>query len=155
MTPQFTYATYIRATPEKVWEALTKPELIKTYWFGRKKISDFQRGSTLISNSPEGELEWQGEILVSEPPRRLVYTFQPVDNDEPPSRVTFEIEMLGDEAMPQGYAVRVTITHDEFPTGSTVLPRIARGWPAIMSGLKSLLETGTSLGLWWKDQSTQ
>ncbi len=151
MTPHFTYVTYLHATPEQVWEALTKPTLIESYWFGRKFISDFARGSVLQSNSPEGELEWQGEILISDAPQQLAYTFQPVDNDEPPSRVTFLIESPNAEAGPQGDALRLTLTHDEFPTGSTVLPGIAQGWPAILSGLKTLVETGRPLGLRWQE----
>jgi uncharacterized protein YndB with AHSA1/START domain len=133
--PQFVYVTYIATTAEKLWSALTTTDLITKYWGGRHNTSDWQAGSAIESRSPEGELEWHGRVLESQPPRRLVYTFDVVGNDEPASRVTFQIK-------PQGDSVRLEVTHGGFPPGSTVLPNITEGWPAILSGLKTLLETG-------------
>ena len=149
--PKFVYVTYINTTPEKLWEALTTARFIEQYWFGRGNESEWKKGSAIESRSPEGELEWRGKVLQSEPPRLLSYTFDVVGESEPPSRVTFEIEPLGPNTKPQGHAVRLTVTHEDFPHDSKVYPGICEGWPAILSSLKSLLETGRSPELTWKE----
>lgn len=149
--PRFVYAIHINTTPEKLWEAITTAEFIKKFWFGRHHTSDWRQGSAIESRSPEGELEWRGQVLRSEPPRFLSYTFDVVGEHEPPSRVTFEIEPLGANTKPQGRVVRLTVTHEEFPPDSKVYPGIWEGWSAILSSLKSLLETGRSLELTWKE----
>jgi uncharacterized protein YndB with AHSA1/START domain len=141
------YVTLVSASPEKMWEALTDPAFIAQYWYGRKNESTWQPGATITSSSPEGELEWTGQILESDPPRRLSYTFQPVDQKESPSRVTFEIEQIGGEVGLQGNAIRLTTVHDSFAPDSEVLRRVSKGWPGILSGLKTLLETGRPLGV--------
>lgn len=149
--PTFVYVTHIGTTPRKLWEALTSPEFIRQYWFGRRHDSTWKRGAAVESRSPEGELEWTGKVVESKPPRRLVYSFSVVGEKEPPSRVTLEIEPLGKAAGPQGKAVKLTVTHDKFPPGSKVFPGVQLGWPAILSQLKTLLETGRSLELTWKE----
>ena len=149
--PQFVYVTHIQTTPEALWEALTTAGFIEQYWFGRKQESQWKTGSIVESRSPQGELEWRGQILRNEPPRLLSYTFEVIGEDEPPSRVTFEIEPLGPNTKPQGRAVRLTITHDQFPSDSKIYPGIEEGWSAIVSSLKTLLETGRSLDLTWKE----
>lgn len=148
--PRFIYVTYIDTTPEKLWRALTDPALIRPYWLDRRDRSAWKKGAPLESHSPDGELEWAGRVVEARAPWRLVYTFQPVDAGESASRVTFEVERLRAKGGPQGRALRLTVTHDRFPRGSKVHPGVTRGWPAILSGLKSLLETGDSLGLSWK-----
>ena len=145
----FLYVTFISTTPEKLWEALTNPDFIARYWFGRRNESTWQVGAPIESRSPEGELEWRGQILESEPPRLLSYTFESVSNHEPPSRVIFAIEQLGTGTSPQGSGVRLTVSHDLFEPESEVLEGVSRGWPGILSSLKSLLETGQALELSW------
>jgi uncharacterized protein YndB with AHSA1/START domain len=147
---RFVYVTYINTTPKKLWEALINPELIEQYWMGRHNTSKWKRGAAIESRSPDGELEWRGEIVESKPPRRLVYSFGGADSKEEASRVTFEIDSLDRKKGPQGEALRLTVTHDKFPPRSKSYAGVSEGWPAILSGLKSLLETGRSLGISWK-----
>jgi len=141
---------YIHTTPRDLWRALTDTGFIRQYWLGRENISAWKKGSALESRSPDGELEWQGKIVATQPLRRLVYTFQGTESHEPPSRVTFEIETLDKKRGPQGEAVRLTVTHDRFPPRSKIFPGICEGWPVILSGLKTLLESGRGLGMTWK-----
>jgi uncharacterized protein YndB with AHSA1/START domain len=144
---KFVYVTHIRTTPATLWRALIDPRFIEQYWMGRHNTSGWRKGSPLESRAPDGELEWKGKIVEIKKPRRLVYTFQPVDAGEPPSRVTFEIKTPGRGTDPRGETLQLTVTHEEFPAGSIVFPGISQGWPAILSSLKTLLETGRSLGL--------
>lgn len=146
-TPEFLYVTYIQTTPRKLWKALVDPELIRQYWMGRHNTSGWKKGDVLESRSPEGELEWQGKILESDPPRRLVYTFQGEESKEPYTTVTFDIEPVTGSSPFRGRGVKLTVTHGGFKPGSKMLGGISQGWPAILSGLKSLLETGKALGL--------
>jgi uncharacterized protein YndB with AHSA1/START domain len=152
-TPQFVYVTVIGTTPEKLWAALTTPEFTNQYWFGMRLESDWQVGSSLVIRR-NGEVTDEGTVLRSEPSRLLSYSFHPIKDEEvrnePHSRVTFEIEPFGPEAGLQGDAVRLTVTHGDFPEDSKVYPRIREGWPAILSNLKTLLETGRPLELAWK-----
>ena len=156
--PELVYVTYIKTTPEKLWEALTNPDFIQQYWYGRRNETDLRVGGGIRSLSPEGELEWDGEVLECEPPRLLRYTFRKIrvcprtatdmtDEAEPPSRVTFEIATLGESTGPDGDPVRLTITHDEFPADSEVMKEVSNGWPGILAGIKTLLETGQPLGI--------
>jgi uncharacterized protein YndB with AHSA1/START domain len=139
--PEFVHVTYIRTTPEKLWEALTTSEFSKRYWWDTSVVSDWKVGSpfSLVLN---GQTTDVGEILAADPPRLLSYTFRHVLNErarqERPSRVTFVIE-------PHGKLVKLTLTHEDFAEDSVVVDGISRGWPAILSSLKSLLETGTPL----------
>jgi uncharacterized protein YndB with AHSA1/START domain len=147
--PEFVYVTYIATTPEKLWEALTGSEFIRQYWFGREVESDWRVGSPVVYRYDEGrKLDFTGEVLRSEPPSLLSFTFDPHTGDGPrqerPSRVTYEIE-------PMGSAVKLRVTHDDLEPGSKVLAGVSNGWPAILSGLKSLLETGTAIVFKEKD----
>ncbi len=141
--PEFVYVTYIETTPEKLWQALTSSEFSKRYWFNTELQSDFKVGSpfALVTNGTPTD---DGEILEADPPRRLSYTFRHVLNDdmrnERPTKVVFNIE-------PHGKLVKLTLTHEGFAEGSTLLDGISKGWPAILSSLKSLLETGTALAI--------
>jgi uncharacterized protein YndB with AHSA1/START domain len=141
--PEFVYVSYIETTPERLWEALTSSEFSKRYWFGTELKSDWKIGSpfALVTN---GTITDDGEILEADPPRRLSYSFRHVLNDEmrnePPTRVVFSIEQHGKFA-------KLTLTHEGFTEGSKLLDGISKGWPAIMSSLKSLLETGTALAI--------
>lgn len=144
--PEFLYVTYINTTPRKLWKALVDPKLIREYWMGRHNTSSWKKGAVLESRSPDGELEWQGKILESEPPHRLVYSFQGEESKEAYTRVTFLIESVNAASPFRGKGVKLTVTHTEFEQGSKLLQGISTGWPAILSSLKSLLETGESLG---------
>jgi uncharacterized protein YndB with AHSA1/START domain len=139
--PEFIYVTYIETTPEQLWEALTSSEFSRRYWFNTELRSDWKVGSpfALVMNGTTTDV---GEILEADPPRRLSYTFRHVLDDETgkerPSKVVFNLEK-------HGKLVKLTLTHEGFAEGSKMLDGISRGWPAILSGLKSMLETGTAL----------
>jgi uncharacterized protein YndB with AHSA1/START domain len=141
--PEFVYVTYIETTPEKLWEALTSSEFSKRYWFGTELRADWKVGSpfALVMNGTATDV---GEILEVDPPRRLSYTFKHVLDDEMrnerPSKVVFVLE-------PHGELVKLTLTHEGFAEGSKLLDGISKGWPAILSSLKSLLERGTALAV--------
>ena len=136
--PEFVYVTYIETTPGKLWEALTSSEFSKRYWFGTEVKSDWKVGSPFALVT-DGKTSDTGEILVADPPRRLSYTFKhelfEEMRDEPATKVVFTIE-------PFGEIVKLTVTHEGFVEGSKLLGAISNGWPAILSALKSLLETG-------------
>jgi uncharacterized protein YndB with AHSA1/START domain/DNA-binding transcriptional ArsR family regulator len=134
------FEIYIRATPERVWEAITDPQLRERYTFGAGAISEWSPGSRYELRHPRGGCLAEGENLEVDPPRRLVQTFTALWSDEVKSegqsRVTWEIEAVGDSC-------RLTVTHDQLREG--VNSEIYGGWPQILSGLKTLLETGESL----------
>jgi len=141
--PEFVYVTYIETTPEKLWEALTSSEFSKRYWFNTELKSDWKVGSpfALVMNGTTTDV---GEILQADRPRRLSYTFHHVLSEaarkERPTKVTFNLE-------PHGKLVKLTLTHEDFEEGSVILDGISKGWPAILSSLKSLLESGTTLAI--------
>ena len=141
--PEFVYVSYIETTPEKLWEALTSSEFTRRYWWNTSVVSDWKVGSP-FSLVMDGTTTDVGEVLECDPPRRLSYTFQHILNEaakkERPSRVTFVLE-------PAGKLTKLTLTHEDFAEGSVVVDGISKGWPAIMSSLKSLLETGTALAI--------
>ena len=136
--PEFVYTTYIETTPEKLWEALTSSEFSKRYWFGTEVRSDWKVGSPFALVT-DGKTSDTGEILEADPPRRLSYSFKhqlfEEMRNEPATKVVFTIE-------PHGKIVKLTVTHEGFIEGSKLLGAVSKGWPAILSGLKSLLETG-------------
>ena len=140
--PAHVYTIYVAATPERVWQALTDPEFTQEYWGGLRIQSDWRAGSPVNHRGKDGRIAWQGEVLAAEPPRLLSYSFhmQISDNhrSDKPSRVTFQIEPLGD-------VVKLTLTHDDFEPSSVTFETTLYGWPAIMSSLKSLIETGKPL----------
>jgi uncharacterized protein YndB with AHSA1/START domain len=141
--PEFVYVTYIETTPEKLWEALTSSEFSKRYWFNTELKTDWKVGSP-FALVMDGTTTDVGEVLEFDRPRRLSYTFQHVTTEEsrkePPSKVVFNIER-------HGKLVKLTLTHEGFAEGSNLLDGISKGWPAILSGLKSLLESGTALAI--------
>jgi uncharacterized protein YndB with AHSA1/START domain len=160
----FVYTIYIQAGPERIWQGLTDPALMVRYWRHQKAgpktfRSDWKKGSTYVMTHDEVGLVVSGDeqvILESDCPRRLAYTWHTITPEwadavgmdeataaawraEPRSKVAFDIEDVG-----HGTA-KLTVTHDGFEPGSTVLPAISEGWPAVLSSLKTLLETGSSL----------
>lgn len=142
--PQFVYTTYIRTTPELLWRALTEPAFTRRYWFGHTFESDWRRGSAIVVTRHDGSVADDPEqvVLESDPFRRLAYTwFNTVEPSregaaEPRSKVAFDLEDLG------GGLVKLTVVHDGFEPGSTVLQGVTRGWPRVLADLKTLLETG-------------
>jgi uncharacterized protein YndB with AHSA1/START domain len=137
--PKFVYVTYIATTPEKLWEALTSGDFTEKYWFGSRIDSDWKVGSPFKIHTGVADKDWQGQVLECDSPRLLSYKFRVLGSSEHFSRVVFQLE-------PHGPVVKLTLTHDEldekddkFYTG------ISRGWPAVLSNLKSLLEGGQPL----------
>jgi uncharacterized protein YndB with AHSA1/START domain/DNA-binding transcriptional ArsR family regulator len=136
------FEIYIKTTPERLWEAITDDELRRRYNFGVGVTSDWTPGSPYEAKHPgvPGGLIASGENLEVDPPRRLVQSFDAQWGDdvrsEGTSRVTWEIEPIGDSC-------RLTVTHDQLRDGAN--GELYGGWPMILSGLKTLLETGESL----------
>jgi uncharacterized protein YndB with AHSA1/START domain len=139
--PKHVYQVWIRTTPERLWQALVDPELTQQYFFGSRVESDFQPGSP-IAHTFDGVHALDGKIIDSDPPRKLVTTFEMTHHEtgknDKPSRVTWLIE-------PDGEMCRLTLTHDEFEGETDTYRGVVSGWAYILSGLKTVLETGTSL----------
>jgi uncharacterized protein YndB with AHSA1/START domain len=135
------FEIYIRTTPERLWEAITDPEIRAKYNFGVGVRSDWAVGSRLEMGSPKADaLIGEGEVLEVDPPRRLVHTMVALWSDEVKhegaSRVTWEIEPVADSC-------RLVVTHDELREGAN--DQLYGGWPMILSGLKTWLESGELL----------
>jgi uncharacterized protein YndB with AHSA1/START domain len=135
------FEIYIRTTPERLWEAITDSEIRSKYSFGVKVVSDWTVGSKYEQTSANAEAPLgEGEILEVDPPHKLVQTMRALWSDEVKSagftRITWEIEPVGDSC-------RLLVTHDELPEGANA--ELYGGWPMILSGLKTWLETGELL----------
>lgn len=135
------FEIYIRTTPERLWEAITDSEIRSKYSFGSRVSSDWTPGSRLEMSHPNADgLLGDGEILAADPPCRLVHSMRALWSDEVTnegtSRVTWEIEPVGDSC-------RLRVTHDELREGAN--EELYGGWPMILSGLKTWLETGQIL----------
>lgn len=152
---EFVYTTYIRTTPEALWQALTEPAFTSRYW-GAELTSDWQVGSTVSWTYAEATMADPAQrVLVADRPYRLSYTWHAITDSfaqmidaepavvaalraEPLSHVLFEIEEAGER-------VKLTVTHGGFEPDSQILPGISNGWPEILASLKTLLETGEPL----------
>lgn len=150
-TTRFVYVTYILSTPEKVFEAITKPEIARRYW-GHENVSDWKPGSRWqhCRDDEERTVDVVGEVVEVAAPNRLVITWAGASQASDPeqySRVTFEI---GQEADGR---VRLTVSHDELEAGSGMAAGISKGWPLVLSSLKSYLETGQGFDLSSKQKS--
>jgi uncharacterized protein YndB with AHSA1/START domain len=143
--PAIVYTIYIASTPEKVWEALTTAEFSRKYFSGLAVEVDLRVGGAYIVRTPEGVLHISGDVIECDPPKKLTVTFNvnwpALVERLGPTLVTYEIEQAGD-------AVRLTMTeaHDR-PIDDDILSGGRQGWPAILSSLKSLLETGDALDI--------
>jgi len=153
--PQFVYTTYIKTTPERLWQALTEPAFTQRYW-GLSFDTNWTEGSPMIwDNNGIIIADPEQIVLESDPYRRLAYTwhtFTPELIDrlqlvgetgaalarERRSRATFDLEPAGD-------LVKLTVVHDNFDPGSTAATMVSHGWPVVLSSLKTLLETGEPL----------
>jgi uncharacterized protein YndB with AHSA1/START domain/DNA-binding transcriptional ArsR family regulator len=139
------YEIYIKTTPERLWQAITDPELRRKYTFGVGVFSDWTPGSAYVARATEITVApnmpiCEGENLEVDPPRRLVQSFRALWSEdvkrEGTSRVTWEIEPIGDSC-------RLTVVHDRLRDGAN--SELYGGWPMVLSGLKTLLETGELL----------
>lgn len=139
--PQFVYVTYIRTTPEKLWQALTDPEFTQKYFCSTRHESEWKKGASWKMIAADGAVSDSGEVLEIEPQRRLVLKwrneFRPELRDEGYSRMTYELEQQGD-------MVKLTVMHQCDKAGK-FLAAVSNGWPMILASLKSMLETGEPL----------
>jgi uncharacterized protein YndB with AHSA1/START domain/DNA-binding transcriptional ArsR family regulator len=154
--PSFVYTTYIRTTPERLWEALTDPAFTRRYWWDTTFQTDWKAGSTMRWDTRGVTvIDPEQVVLEAEPPRRLSYTWHTVTPElagvlelteearerlatERRSKVTFEIEPLGE-------LVKLTVVHDGFEAGSLMASLVSQGWPRVLSDVKTLLETGETM----------
>lgn len=153
--PSFVYTTYVRTTPERLWQALTDPAFTQRYW-GATFQTDWKAGSTMTWDQLGVTIsDPEQVVLESEPYRRLAYTWHTFSPElaeslelteearerivaEQRSKVTFDIEPLGE-------LVKLTVVHDGFEADSLVASMVSLGWPSVLSNLKTLLETGETL----------
>lgn len=147
----FVYVTYIRSTPDKVFEAIIKPEVARRYW-GHENVSDWIPGSNWqhVRNDEQRTVDLVGKVIEVVPPKRLVISWANESQSSAPaaySRVTFEVVPF------ENGLVRLTVTHDELEAGSGMDKGIRQGWPFVLSSLKSLLETGQGLDIFARPQS--
>jgi len=138
--PKFVYVIYIGSTPEKIFNALIDPDITRQYWGNHHNASDWKPGSRWEHRDFDKPdlVDIVGKVIEADPPRRLVVTWVPPADEGNPvktSRVTFNIEPFMD-------VVRLTVTHDELEPDSEMFHSVSFGWPAVISGLKTLLETG-------------
>lgn len=146
------FEIYIRTTPERLWDAITDPDMRRKYNFGVVVESELRPGGK-YRGMGRGNPIFEGEILELEPRQRLVQSYNALWSDEVraagTSRVTWEIEKIEDSC-------KLTVTHDDLPADAN--PQLYGGWPMILSGLKTLLETGETLttpgSLMWLDKET-
>ncbi len=140
--PSRVYELFIRTTPERLWQAITDGDLTRQYFFGSRAESTWQSGSTYQFRSPQGDINLEGEVLESDPPRRLVTTFKPAwgshSSNTTPSTVTWEIT-------PMGESCKLSLLHEGFDPETFEASGLHQGWVQVLSGLKTLLETGQPL----------
>jgi uncharacterized protein YndB with AHSA1/START domain len=148
----FVYVTYIRTTPQKLWDGLTKAEFTRQFWVATWQDCEWKVGSPWRMMAPDGRVADAGEVLEIDPPRRLVLSwrneFKPELREEGFSRMTYLLE-------PQGDMVKLTVTHEIDRPKAKFIEAVSGGWPLILASLKSLLETGRSLEAtrqWPKDK---
>jgi uncharacterized protein YndB with AHSA1/START domain len=140
MSSVFHYVTYIRTTPKKVWDALLKPEFTKRYFFGITLDTDWQVGSPWRMVHRDGSVTDAGEVLEVEPPKRLVLNWRHEDSGRKQdyTRCTFEISKVGG-------LTKLEVRHESTRKVSQTIEAVSRGWPMILSNLKTMLETGKVL----------
>jgi uncharacterized protein YndB with AHSA1/START domain len=143
--PAIVYTIYIAATPEQVWRALTSAEFSKKYFSGFAIEADLRVGGAFIARAPDGSVHISGEVIECDPPKKLTVTWNvncpALVEKLGPTLVTYEIE-------PSGEAVKLTMlqSHDR-PISDDILSGGRQGWPAILSNLKSVLETGKAMAI--------
>lgn len=144
MKPQQVYVTYIQTDIDSLWAALTEPSETVKYFFGTKIASGMKKGNNITFDMEDGSAAIQGEILENTPKSKFAYTFKGDKTSdgsvEPYSRVTYELEETEN-------AVKFTLIHDEFETENQTFASVGGGWPIVLSGLKTYLETGKSINI--------
>jgi uncharacterized protein YndB with AHSA1/START domain len=139
---EFVYVTYIRTTPEKLWQALIDPKFTRRFWAGTVQECEWKPGATWKLMAPDGRVADSGGVVEIDPPRKLVLTWQnhlfPEMTAEGFSRMTYELEAKGE-------TVKLTLTHTIEKCESKLIKSVSNGWPHILASLKSLLETGEPL----------
>lgn len=142
MSSKYVYVTFIRTSPQKLWDALTKPDFIKQYWFNMTQESEWKVGASWKMLFEDGRAADAGEVLEIDPPRRLVLKwrneFMPELKAEGFSRCVYDLEQDGD-------IMKLTVTHSIDKDGAKLIEAVSGGWPRILSSLKSLLEAGAPL----------
>jgi uncharacterized protein YndB with AHSA1/START domain/DNA-binding transcriptional ArsR family regulator len=134
--PDFVFATYIRTTPARLWDALTNPDMTEKYYYASRVSADLRVGGRFSYTGPDGQTNLDGEVLEIIPEKKLVTTFKAMwVPDAPATRIMFEIE-------PMGEACKLTMTHFD---AAKAKAGVEDGWPLIIAGLKTLLETGQPL----------
>jgi uncharacterized protein YndB with AHSA1/START domain len=146
----FVYVTYIRSTPQKVFDAITRPEIARRYW-GHENVSDWTPGADWrhVRDNDERTVQVVGKVVEVSPPARLVITWASPSQAADPaaySRVAFDVAAYDD-------MVKLTVTHDELEAGSGMDKGIRQGWPIVLSSLKSLLETGQGIDVFAKPKA--
>ena len=147
--PSFVYVTYIRTSADRVWHALTDGEVTRRYWSNHRNASDWRPGSEWRHEDYDDPsiVDIVGTVVESDPPRRLVVSWADPARPDERSRVTYDV--LEDNGL-----VRLTVTHDELEPGSPMDRGVRTGWPAVLSSLKSLLETGEPMpDVWHREGS--
>lgn len=149
-TTSFVYVTYIHSTPDKVFEAIVRPDLARRYW-GHENVSDWKPGSRWehIRANDERSVELVGKVVEVSPPKRLVITWTNASQEADPesySRVTFDIEEYED-------MVRLTVAHEDLEAGGGMARGVTKGWPLVLSSLKSFIETGRGLDVFAKPKA--
>lgn len=142
--PEQVYQIFIKATPERVWDAITKPEFTRMYFHGAQVETTGDAGSPIRYYSPDRSSLWGDDtVLESDRPRRLVVTWRSLYDAElaaeAPSRVTWEIEPY------EGGFSKLTVTHDQLEGAPKTAEHVSGGWMFILSGMKTVLETGERL----------
>ena len=165
MRPAIVYVTYIRTTPEKLWQALTTREFLLQYWQMGPAGVEPQAGAPVKWDMGSEVRDLGQVVLEADPYRRLAYTWHTYQREwmdmfgwteerfaelvkEKRSKVAFDLE-------PAGSVVKLTVTHDDFEPGSEMLKGVSGGWPQVLAGLKSLLETGEPLDWTWLPPAQQ
>ncbi len=140
--PRHVYEIFVRAAPERIWEAITSPDLTRDYFYGTRVSSEWTKGSRLTYTYPDGKLAAEGTVLEADPPRRLVHTFSALWDDEVtpdrPHRVVWTIT-------PMGPTCRVAVEHVDFDGETATFRSVSGGLSVILNRLKTLLETGEPL----------
>jgi len=137
--PDFVFSTYIRTTPDKLWDALTNPEMTRQFYYGGRVQAELRPGGNFSYLTPKGDINLHGEVLEVDPPKKLVTTFRATwaEAGGETTRVMYEIE-------PMGEVCKFTMTHFDYEKSKA---GVEEGWPIIVAGLKTLLETGKPLNI--------
>jgi uncharacterized protein YndB with AHSA1/START domain len=139
------FEVYLRATPDRVWRAITDPSETRRYFYGTAVESTWQEGASIVHRDTDGTEALRGTILEYDPPRRLVTTWTSPPSPDTvawPTRVSWELVPTED-----GRATKLTVVHSELEPGSQLYERVHHGWSLILSGLKTWLETGEPLNV--------